>query len=56
MILKVQLAKWLAVKRKQPLSGHLLVLSLCGRAIEGVKEVNNRSAAEWLSLFRKFIS
>ena len=37
----VRLAKWLAEKRKQPRSGHLLVLSLCSRVIEGMREVTN---------------
>ena len=49
----VELAKWIAEKHKQPRSGHLLVLFLCGRAIEGKKEVTNRWTAEWLQLFRK---
>ena len=39
---KVQLAKWITGKRKQPRLGHLLVLSLCARVIEGVREVTNR--------------
>ena len=38
----VQLAKWLAGKRKQPRYGHLFVLSLCGRVIERVREVTIR--------------
>ena len=38
----VQSAKWIAGKRKQPRSGHLLVLCLCGRVIEGMREVTNR--------------
>ena len=42
----VQLAKWITGKRKQPRPGHLLVLSLCGRVIEGVMEITNRRAAE----------
>ena len=50
---RVQLAKWFAGKRKQPRPGHLLMLSLCGRVIEGVREVTNRWAAEWLQLCRK---
>ena len=50
---KVKSAKVIAEKRKQPLSGHLLMLSLCGRVIERVREVTNRWAAEWLQLFRK---
>ena len=37
----VQLAKWIAGQREQPRSGHLLVLSLCGRVNEGVREVTN---------------
>ena len=45
----VRLSKWIAEKRKQPRSGHLLVFLLCGRVIEG----KNRWAAEWLQLFRK---
>ena len=36
----VQSAKWIAGKRKQPQPGHLLMLSLCGRVIEGVRDVN----------------
>ena len=38
----VQSAKWIDGKRKQPRPGHLLMLSLCGRVIEGVREVTNR--------------
>ena len=38
----VQLAKWIAEKRKQLRSGHLLVLFLCARMIEGKREVTNR--------------
>ena len=38
----VQLAKWIAGKRKQQRSGHLLVLFLCGWVIEPVSEVTNR--------------
>ena len=38
----VRLAKWRAENRKQPRSGHLLVLFLCGRVIEGKREVSNR--------------
>ena len=38
----VQLAKLIAGKSKQPRSGHLLVLCLCNRVIEGVREVTNR--------------
>ena len=49
----VRLAKWMAEKRKQPRSGHLLVLFLCGQVIEGKREVTNRWTAEWLELFRK---
>ena len=49
----VRLKKWIAEKRKQPLSRHLLLLFLCGRVIEGKKEVTNHWAAEWLQLFRK---
>ena len=37
----VELAKWIAEKRKQPRSGHLLLLLLCGRMIEGKREVTN---------------
>ena len=37
----LQLAKWIVGKRKQPRSGHLLVLSLFGRVIEGMSEVTN---------------
>ena len=49
----VRLEKWIAEKRKQLSSGHLLVLFLCGRVIEGKREVTNCWAAEWLQLFRK---
>ena len=42
----VRLAKWTPGKRKQPRSGHLLVFFLCGRVIEGKREVTNRWAAE----------
>ena len=45
---EVQLAKWLAGKREQLRSGHLLALSLCARVIERMREVTNRRAAEWL--------
>ena len=38
----VRLAKWIAEKRKQQRSGHLLMLFLCGRVIEGKREVTNR--------------
>ena len=38
----VQLAKWITGKRKQPRTGHLLVLSPCGQIIEIVREVTNR--------------
>ena len=38
----VHLAKSIAGTRKQPRSGHFLVLSLCGRVIEGVRDVTNR--------------
>ena len=38
----VQLAKWIAEKRKQPLPGHLLMLSLCDRVIGRVTEITNR--------------
>ena len=41
-----KVAKWIAEKRKQPRSGPLIVLSLFGRVIEGMREVNNRLAAE----------
>ena len=37
-----RLAKWIAEKRKQPRSGYLYVLNLCGRVIEGKREVTNR--------------
>ena len=37
-----ELAKWIAGKPKQPRSGHFLVLSLCGRVIERVREITNR--------------
>ena len=47
----VRLVKWIAEKRKLSRSGHFLVLFLCGRVIEGKKEVTNRWAAEWLQLF-----
>ena len=49
----VSLAKWIAEKRKQPRSGLLLVLFLCGRVIKGVREVTNCWLAQWLQLFRK---
>ena len=49
----VRLAKWIVEKRKQPRSGHLLVLFVCVRVIEGKEEVTNRCAAECLQLFRK---
>ena len=49
----VQLAKCIVGKRKQPRSGHLLVLSLFDQVIEGMREDNNCWAAEWLQLFRK---
>ena len=49
----VQLAKSIVGKRKQPRSGHLLLLPLFGQAIEGMSEVTNRWAAEWLQLFLK---
>ena len=38
----VKLAKWIAEKRNQPRSRHLLMLLLCGRVIEGKREVTNR--------------
>ena len=38
----VQLAKWLVGKRKQPRSGHLLMLSLFGQVIERMREDTNR--------------
>ena len=38
----VRLVKWIAEKRQQSRSGHLLVMFLCGRMIEGKREVNNR--------------
>ena len=44
----VRLAEWITEKRKQPRSGHLLVLVLCGRVIEGKREVTNHRAAEQL--------
>ena len=37
----VQLAKCIVGKRKQPRSGHLLLLSLFGRVIEGMREDTN---------------
>ena len=49
----VRLAKLIAEKRKQSRSSHLFVLFLCGRVIEGVREITNRCAAELLQLFRK---
>ena len=49
----VQLAKLIVEKRKQQRSGHLLLLSLFGQVIEGMREVTNRWATEWLQLFRK---
>ena len=49
----VQLAKWIVGKRKQPRSGHLLLLSLFDQVIEGMREDTNRWTAEWLQLFRK---
>ena len=49
----VQLAKWIVGKRKQPRSRHLLLLSLFGQVIEGMREVTHRWAAEWLQLFPK---
>ena len=48
----IRLAKLIAEKRKQPRSGNLLVLFLYGPAIDGKRDVPNRSAAEWLQLFR----
>ena len=49
----IRLAKWIAEKRKQPLSGYLLVSFLCSWVIEGKREVTTSSAVEWLQLFRK---
>ena len=49
----VLLAKWIVGKRKQPRSGNLLLLSLLGQVIEGMREDTNRSVVEWLQLFRK---
>ena len=42
MKVRVQLAKWVVGKRKQPRSGHLLLLSLFGQVIEGMRENTNR--------------
>ena len=39
---EVQVAKWIVVKRKQSRSGHLLLLSLFGQVIEGMREDTNR--------------
>ena len=49
----VQLVRWIIGKRKQPRSGHLLLLSLFCQVMEGMREDTNRSAVEWLQLFRK---
>ena len=49
----IQFAKWIVGKRKQPRSGHLLLLSLFGQVIEGLREDTNRWVVEWLQLFRK---
>ena len=38
----VRLVKWIAEKRKQSRSGHLVVLFLCSRVIEGKREVTIR--------------
>ena len=42
MHLRVQLAKCIVGKRKQPRSGHLLLLSLFDQVIEGMREDTNR--------------
>ena len=49
----VQLAKCIVGKREQPRSGHLHLLSLFGQVIEGMREDNNRWAAERLQSFQK---
>ena len=49
----VQLVKWIAGTSKQPRSGHLFLVSLFCQVMEGMREDTNRSAVEWLQLFRK---
>ena len=38
----VQLAKWIVSKLKQPRPGHLLLLSLLGQVIAGMRKDTNR--------------
>ena len=52
-VVNVGLAKLFAEKRKQPHSGHMLMLFLCDRVIEAKREVTNSWAAKLLQLFRK---